>query len=246
MSQNTLNRFEWNAKRKFWHLAGCLIMLGIFQLWKDMNGPILNATLLLCFVWSLVGILVTIDIMRFYSPRQNEIIKGLPFYGKLMRPIEENHFNATTYYILAAAILTTAYECGWCRESTLVISLSVLGVADPAAAWIRYQLQKHGLGQERAFGLLAFLVSSVLVMWAVSRLFNDPLSLKCIVCIAGIVALVESYTKYWVTLVRPVTRRLQRHIVHHAAQWLLWLYPDDNLVIPVTVAILAGLLPLIL
>ncbi len=246
MSAESVDRFEWNAKRKVWHLAGCLIMLAIFYLWKDLNGPLVNPALLLCFVWSLVGILVAIDIMRFYSPRQNEIVKGLPFYGKLMRPVEENHFNATTYYILAAAILTTAYEFGFCRESTLVLSLGVLGVADPAAAFTRYQMQKYHLGQERAFGLLAFLLSSVLVIWGCSKIMNDPLSLHCILCIAGIVALIESYTKYWVLLAQPLTRWLQRHIVHRAVRWVLWLYPDDNLVIPVATAILAGLLPLIL
>jgi len=246
MQRNPETEFEWNPARKFWHLTGSLMMVGIFYLWKDLDGPVLNAVMLLSFVWTLVAIVVSIDIIRFYSPRHNDAIKALPFYGKLMRPIEENHFNATTYYILAAAILTTAYEIGWCRESTLVISLTVLGVADPAAAWTRYQFHKRGVSQARAFGLMAFVLSSVLVMWGVSAMLDARLSLKCILCIAGIVALIESYTKYWVTLARPLTRRIQRHIVHHAAQWLLWIYPDDNFVIPVAVAILAGLLPLIL
>lgn len=246
MKKNFETEYEWNAARKFWHLTGSMMMVGIFYLWKDLDGSVLNASVLMIFVWSLVAIVVTIDIVRFYSPRQNDSLKTLPFYGKLMRPIEENHFNATTYYILAAAILTTAYEIGWCRESTLVISLTVLGVADPAAAWTRYQFHKRGVSQARAFGLLAFVLSSILVMWGISNLLDARLSLQCILCIAGIVALIESYTKYWVTLVRPLTRRVQRHIVHHAAQWLLWIYPDDNFVIPVAVAILAGLLPLIL
>lgn len=245
MPYHTAHKFEWNAKRKAWHLGGCILMVYLFYTWKDLDGPVLNSTLLLGFVWSLVGIAVAIDITRFYSPRQNEALKKMPFYGNLMRPIEENHFNASTYYVLAAAILTTAYVFGWCRESTLVLSLSVLGVADPAAAWTRYQLQKRGLGQERAFGLLAFLLSSALVMWGVNWYLGDPLSLKCILCIAGIVALIESYTKYWVILVRPLTRQVQRHIAHHAARWIIWLYPDDNLVIPVAVAILAGLLPMV-
>lgn len=246
MSNDVDQKFEWNPGRKFWHLIGSFLMIGIFYSWKDLHGPVLNAVTLLLFVWSLAGTVVAIDIIRFYSPRQNKAIKELPFYGKLMRPIEENHFNATTYYILAAAILTTAYEIGWCRESTLVMSLLVVGVADPAAAWTRNRLQKWHLGQERAFGLLAFLLASILVMWGVSRLLDARLSLECILCIAAIVAVIESYTKYWVALARPVTRRVQRRLAHRAAQWLLQLYPDDNLVVPVAVAILAGLLPQIL
>jgi len=239
----SIDEYEWNANRKLWHLVGCVAMVATFYLWKDLNGTVLNAYVLLGFVWAEVGAAAAIDIMRFYSPRQNEIVKGLPFYGKLMRPIEENHFNATTYYLLAAAILTTSYQLGWCRESTLVISLVVLGVADPAAAWTRYQLQKHRLGHERKLGLLAFLISSALVIWAINEWLDARLSLKCILCIALIVAVIESYTKYWVVLVRPMTRRIQRHIIHHATEWLLWVYPDDNLVIPVAVAILTGLLP---
>ncbi len=243
MTNDFDQKFEWNPGRKLWHLLGSFLMVGIFYLWKDLNGPALNAVTLLVFVWSLVGITVAIDIIRFYSPRQNKALKGLPFYGKLMRPIEENHFNATTYYILASAILTTAYEIGWCRESTLVMSLLVVGVADPAAAWTRNRLQKWRLGQERAFGLLAFLLASILVMWGVSRLLDARLSLQCILCIAAIVAVIESYTKYWVTLARPLTRRVQGYLAHRAARWLLQLYPDDNFVVPVAVALLAGLLP---
>ena len=43
------------------------------------DGPLVNPALLLCFVWSLVGILIAIDIMRFI--RQNEIVRGCPSMG---------------------------------------------------------------------------------------------------------------------------------------------------------------------
>jgi dolichol kinase len=63
------------------------------------------------------------------------------------------------------------------------------------------------------------------------------------VCIGAIVALIESYTKYWVMLVRPITRRVQRRIAHQTTIWMFRFYPDDNLLIPLLVALLAGLLP---
>jgi dolichol kinase len=217
-------------------------MVVILYLWKDLKSPVFGPDFLVGLVWIETAIASSIDIIRFYSPRHNEAVKRLPFYGKLMRPIEENHFNATTYYLLAAAILTTAYRFGWCRETTLVLSIAVLGVADPAAAWARFQLNKHWPGQEKALGLLAFLASSFLVMWAISWWLKTNFSPKCLLCIGLIVALVESYTKYWVMFVRPITRRVQNLIAHQTTVWLFQLYPDDNLVIPLTVAILAGIL----
>ena len=243
MNSPTAGEYEWNGGRKLWHLVGCLVMLLIFYLWKDVRNPVYGPTVMVFFAWVETGIAASIDILRFYSPKRNANVQRLPFYGKLMRPIEEDHFNATTYYLLAAAILTTAYRFGWCRETTIALSIAVLGVADPAAAWVRYQIQKRGLGQERALGLLAFLCSSYLVMAAVSWRLGSDLSPKCLFCIGLIVALIESYTKYWVRLVRPVTRRVQKRIAHHTTLWLLRFYPDDNLVIPVAVAILAGILP---
>jgi dolichol kinase len=235
-------RYERNASRKLWHLVGCILMLVIFYLWKGLNGPFLNPRLILIFVWCEVAIIGGIDIIRFYRPDQNETIKLLPFYGKLMRQIEENHFNATTYYLLAAAILVTAWHFGQCQESTLVLSIAVLGFSDPAAAWTRYQFQKRGLGHEKTFGMLAFLLSSFLVMRLISWRMDTELSGRYLFCIGLIVAIVESYTKYWVGFVRPITRRVQKLVAHRATRWVMSLYPDDNLVIPLAVAALAGIL----
>jgi dolichol kinase len=238
-------KYEWNPARKLWHLFGCVAMILIFYLWKDLHGSFINQITLLLFVWTETTILVTIDIIRFYSPAQNDIIRRLPFYGKLMRPIEENHFNATTYYLLAAAILATAHYIGWCKEATLVLAIAVLGVSDPAAAWARYQLNKRAIGNEIAFGLIAFILSSLIVMWTITWWLQDDLSLKWILCIGIIVALVENYTKYCVALISPITSRLKKHIATPATLWLFSLYPDDNLLIPLATALLAGLLPLL-
>ncbi|HNR30848.1 MAG TPA: hypothetical protein PKI11_08150 [Candidatus Hydrogenedentes bacterium] len=238
--------YEWNGLRKLWHLFGCLLMVGIFYLWKDIRRPISGLDFLVIFGWAETAVAFSIDLMRFYSPRVNKVIRGLPFYGNLMRPIEHAHFNAMTYYLLAATILMTAYRVGWCREATLVMAIAVLGVADPAAAWTRYQMAKRGWGREQAVGLLAFFVSSVLVMWAISRRLQCPLHWDHILGIGFIVALVESYTKYWVHHLHPVTRRVQRKIFHRATVWLFRLYPDDNLLIPLTVAVMIGIVSLVM
>jgi dolichol kinase len=217
-------------------------MIAVFYLWKDLKSPVPGMDFLVLFAWVETAIAVSVDIIRFYVPSQNEALRRMPFYGKLMRSIEGNHFNGTTYYVLAAAILITAYWLGWCQETTLVISLAVLGVADPSAAWARHQFEKHRIGQERAVGLLAFLASSFLAMWTISWWMESELSARCLLCIGVIVALVETYTTYGVALVRPLTRRFQKRIAHQSTLWLFRLYPDDNLLIPLMVAILAGVL----
>lgn len=237
--------YEWNGRRKLWHLVGCLLMVSIYYAWKDIRRPVSGLDVLVAFAWVETAIAFTIDLLRCYSPRMNRVVAGLPFYGGLMRAIEKNHFNASTYYLVAASILITVHRIGWCREATLVMSLMVLGVADPAAAWTRYQLAKRGFGQERILGLLAFFVSSFLVLWGISWQIECPLHWEHIVAIGLIVALVESYTKYWVQAVHPVTRRVQRVIFHKATVWLFRLYPDDNLLIPLTTAFLIGAFSLI-
>lgn len=233
--------YEWNALRKLWHLCGCLLMIAVFYLWKDFHRPVNGLDVLVGFGWAMTAVAFSIDLMRFYSPRLNRAVASLPVYGNMMRSVEHNHFNATTYYLFAASILVTACRFGWCQEATLIMSLAVLGVADPAAAWVRYQLAKRGLGNERAFGLLAFFLASFLVLWFVSERLECHLHLEYILAIGLIVALVESYTKYWVHVLHPVTRRFQKLVFHRATVWLFRLYPDDNLLIPLLVALLIGI-----
>jgi len=235
--------YEWNAMRKLWHFAGCLLMIAIFYLWKDLNGVIPGADIMVIFAWAETAIALGIDLIRFYSPRSNEAVARLPFYGKLMRRVEKNHFNATTYYLLAAAILATLYRFGLCRESTLVASIMVLGVADPAAAWTRHRLARRGIEYARVYGAFSFVIASFFTLWIVSWALHGPFAPEHLLVIGLVVAIVESYTKYWVLLLHPVTRRVQRLIAHKTTVWLFRFYPDDNLLIPLTVALLMGLLP---
>ncbi len=234
--------YEWNAMRKLWHLLGCILMVVIFLLWKDVRRPVYGPDIMVGLVWVETALAFAIDLVRFYSPRHNEAVKSLPFYGKLMRTVEVDHFNASTYYLLAAAILCTSYRLGGCREATVIMAILVLGVADPAAAWTRFQLRRRNLGYERVWGLLAFIASSFLIMWAISAWMDWDFSSKCLLATGLLVALIESYTKYWVIWAHPLTVRVQRAIAHHSTVWLFRFYPDDNLLIPLTVAMFVGML----
>jgi dolichol kinase len=235
--------YDWNARRKLWHGAGCLLMVAIFYLWKDVTWPMSGGNMLVCFAWAEAALALGIDVVRFQSPRQHRALKRLPFYGKLMRPIEGNHFNATTYCSLAGAILITAWRLGWCAEATVVFSLAVLAISDPAASWTRHQLEKRGWGREKALGFLTFFASSFLVMCGINWWLGSGVAPGALLFIGFIVALVESYTAHGVALVRPLTTYFHSRIARRTAFWLSRFYPDDNLLIPLTVAFLASILP---
>lgn len=235
-------RYDWNGKRKLWHVAGCLLMIGLFWVWKDLRDPFSGPNALLFFAWMESAIAISVDILRFRSPRHQQRLMELPFYGKMLRPVEKTHFNATTYFMLSAAILVTLFRMGWCAQSTLVLALIVLGVADPAASWTRHILEKTRIGWEKTFGFAAFVLTGFLTMWAVGWGLGFHLPLGRIFWISAFAGFVESYTAYFVALVEPLTLRFHSQLTHDAVVWLMRVYPDDNLMIPLTVAALAGIL----
>jgi len=243
MVPQTLEEKKWQIARKIWHFFGSMLMIAIFYLWRDIKQPIKGADFLLIFSWFELFLLGGVDLLRFYIPRYNQSVKRLFFYGKIMRDYEERDFNASTYAILAAVILITIYWFGWCRESTLVMSILVFGIADPIAAFVRETSQEKNWQQERVLGLVTFLVASFLVMWLVSWLTKTRLTWQCLLVTSAIVALMETYTKYLVVVVRPITRQVQNLIRHRTTLWLLHFWPDDNLFAPLAVAVLIGVLP---
>lgn len=234
--------YEWNSWRKLWHFGGCLLMIVIYFLWKDLaffGGRLSGVAVLVALAWWETALCLAIDVLCFYFPAYRKRKEQLPGFGKIMRAHEADGFNASTYYLLASAILITFCRLGWCRDEILIMALLVLGASDPAAAWVRWQFFKRSWPNERIWGLLAFIASSYLAILLVNYFGADKLTLRQIFCIGAGVAMVETYTKNWVAFVRPLTRRAQNAIRHRAIEWTFKFYPDDNLVIPLLVAGLA-------
>ncbi len=238
--------YEWNALRKIWHLFGCLSIIVAFYLWLDLPeifGQKIDGILVfVVFAWTETFLSASIDLLRLNYPYYQKIIKKLPFFGSQMRTHEETKFNASTYYLFASAILITSFYFGKCSESGLVTAIMVLGLADPAAAWVRFQLCKRKIGQERTFGLLAFVLMSALVMYFTSWFLKSNLSLNCIICVSILVAIIETYTKNSLNAIQPLIVRIQKFIKgnfsSYISQQLLRFYLDDNLVIPLVCAFL--------
>jgi len=232
--------YEWNTGRKIWHCGGSLLMITIFYLgynlpemiWPKISGLMF----LMIFAWTETLMTMIIDIIRFYYPEQNQAIKRWFLWGSWMSRHEHTKFNSATYYLLAAAILITGYYLGWFSELVLVMAIAVVGFADPISALVRYQRQQKGLGREKLWGLIAYFITSVLVMIAVKWLLQGQLSLNCILCLGAIAAVVESYTMEGVVMVRPLTIRFQNAVRHWIIEWLFRFFPDDNFAVPIAIA----------
>jgi dolichol kinase len=192
--------------------------------------------------WLAAAGAVAIDIVRFSSPKNKTALESHPVYGSMLRQEERHHFNASTYMVLSSAILVTFWRFGLCREATLVVSVAMLGTADPAAAWVRHMVARRGVGGARAFGVLGFSLAGVAVMWPLCRWLGVPLDLPRVTVTVLLVGLLEAHAGWGVRLLVPLTERVRGSASPKAAEWMRRLYPDDNLLIPLAVAGLMELL----
>jgi len=231
-------RYDWNVLRKLWHVSGCCIILGLFYLWKDVKGPVTGQNVLFAVGWLAGAGAIAIDIVRFSSPKNKSALEAHPIYGKMLRPLERHHFNASTYMVLAAVILMTLWRFGLCHDVTFMVSIAVLGVADPAAAGVRYLVSRWGLGGAKAYGVCAFVVSGTAVMGLLCHWQGTRLGVLPMGGIALVVGLLEAHTGWGVRLISPITERIRGGFPRRAAHWLRRFYPDDNLVIPLATALL--------
>jgi dolichol kinase len=230
---------EWNSKRKLWHATGCLVMAYAFYEWKDVSEPVHGPTVLLGLAATLTTMLVTIDFVRLAFPRVNENVRLLPFFGTIIRDVERDHFNASTYCFLAATLLVTAYRLGWNNPYAIVSALTVLALADPAAAYARRLIRHAGPRASRLFGCLVFVAIAFLILHTTKAFMHASPSVAHLLTVAIAAALVEAYTYNAVRLLHPLTRRACAHLAPHPfLAWITRLYPDDNLTIPLLVGLL--------
>ena len=241
MTANPEEEYDWNPLRKLWHISGCLVALVLFYQWKDVGGPFHGPDVMLVLGWLAAAGAAGIDILRFISPKNRAALEAHPVYGGMLRPGERQHFNASTYLVLGAATLVTLWRFGLCRDVTLMVSIAVLGVADPAASGVRHMLARRGARGVKAYGLAAFVMAAVVVMGLLCRWQGVSLGLPRMLGMGLLVGLLEAHTGLGVRLLAPVTRRVQGSVSPDTADWLRRVYPDDNLFIPLAMAALMEL-----
>ena len=217
-------------------------MIAVFFLGRDdwrLGGVTVGGLgFLVGFAWLETALIITIDILRYYSPRQRAAIRALPLFGKWLRKHEEESFNSATYFVLASAILITAVNFGQCRATILVSAILVLGLADPTAALIRHQLEKRRWQNHKIYGLLGFALVTGAIIALMNR-FDSKLDGNAIFIIATVTALVETYTPPLVIMLRPLTSQLAKAFRRRPTELFFKLYLDDNITIPLLVWLLS-------
>ncbi len=237
---------EFNWQRKIWHASGSLLMIAIFFLWQGQwywkNWSLAGNDILMAFAWLETLLCVGVDIIRYHSEKQREAIRRIPLFGKWIRKHEERGFNTSSYFVLSSALLITAYRLGYGSQQMLIAAILVLGLADPLAALARYWLSHVSKTARRLTGLTVFALACTLVIFGVREGLNLRINWPEMLLISLLCALIETYTPSIVKLVRPLTRKVQRPLLAGPAEMLTKLYPDDNLLIPLVIWLLAFLL----
>ena len=222
------------------------MMLAVFYLWqgvRDILGlPVNPLAMLVGIAWMMTAVFLLMDLIRHRNPLYNAWFINSSAFRPILRKHEHQGFNASTYYLLGASLLMTGVWLKLIKEPVLVMAILVLGLADPAAALARYCLSRWGVNSSRGLGLLVFAAVSYLVMSRTVEFLGSRLDAGSIYIIGATVALTETYAKHWVSWLSPLTLRLRRCFAGPVADSLERFYPDDNLLVPLVIGLMAFIL----
>lgn len=230
-----------NPWRKFWHVIGCALIVFLFHLLRGVRGPVAGPDLLMGVAWVETVAAFLMEAARFRSPREEEAIERLPFVRWVLRGEERAHVNASTWLMLAVALLATGYRFGLLGSAAVTGALAVTALADPAASLARHAVRGRFPEWTRIAGLAAFFVCAAAALAATGAAMGKPFAPWTLAAAALAGAWAESDL---LRLAGWALARLRRMPAPHPAVtgWLRRVYPDDNLYIPVVVGAVLGLI----
>jgi dolichol kinase len=188
-----------NYTRSLFHVTSAAVAVVIIELTKN---PL--AIFFVALAWGLSA--WTAETLRRVSPGVNARLMRL--FGPVAHPHETHRVNSSTWYATALVFLSATQSLVLCA-----LGVAVLGLGDPAAAWVgrRYGRIKlmHGRSLE---GSLAFVAVAMVACFAVLLGFHGAMSLSAMAVVAASAAVAGA-------LAELVSKRL-----------------DDNFTIPVSAA----------
>lgn len=150
-----------NLRRAGFHMTSAIAgLVATLVLFDTPRLPFAAATL--------AAIAWTLEILRRRSARLNTTLMG--FFGRIARPGEFERVNSGTWYLTALVVLTLTFSPLLC-----VVSVAVLGFADPAAALVGRRIGRTPLRHGRTLeGTLAFAVVGTAAAMLVMTLLPTP------------------------------------------------------------------------
>jgi len=141
--------------RKMVHLATLIIPVGYALTSEE--------TAILCLVPFFIALLV-VDLLRHFHSGTASLFQKY-FFGRVLREEEKSAFMGSTYFIFSTILTILLFP-----KSIAIASLFILILSDTAAA-----LTGKGIGKVKVFGKtvegsMAFLITSLLIVWIYPRL----------------------------------------------------------------------------
>ncbi len=152
-------------KRKMVHLATLIVPIGYALTSED--------TVLLFLVPFFLALL-SVDLLRHYHPGMASLFRKY-FFGRVLREEEKPTFMGSTYFIFSMLLSILLFP-----KAIAIASILILILSDTAAALIG-----KGIGRVKIFGKtlegsLAFLITSLLIVWSYPHLGRFPGSLAAL------------------------------------------------------------------
>ncbi len=153
-------------KRKIVHLATLIVPLGYALTSEE--------TVILFLVPFFLALLLA-DLLRHFHPGMASLFRKY-FFGRVLREEEKPAFMGATYFIFSTILTILLFP-----QSIAIASILILIVSDTAAALIG-----KGMGRVKIFGKktlegsMAFLITSLLIVWTYPHLGRLPGSLAAL------------------------------------------------------------------
>jgi dolichol kinase len=139
--------------RKAFHAFNAVFIASVIELLEPSRGIAvagLSALVLTAFM---------LDALRFSNPRTNELF--FRAFGKLASPREARRIASSTWYMVGILAVVALFP----RE-VAISAILVLGLCDPAAAWVGRRLGRRSFLGGTLEGSLAFFAVGVVILAA--------------------------------------------------------------------------------
>lgn len=137
-------------RRKAVHLATLIIPIGY---------GLISQTAILTFLIPFFLLYLAVDLLRHFHPGLATLFKKY-FFGRVLRDEEERRLMGSTYFLFASILTILLFP-----KTIAIVSLLILILSDTAAALVGKGMGRRRLFRKTVEGTLAFLVSSLMIVW---------------------------------------------------------------------------------
>ncbi len=142
-------------KRKIVHLATLIIPIG-YALTSEEIVLLFLLPFFLCYLF--------IDLLRHFHSGMASLFKKY-FFGRVLREEEKRNLMGSTYFLFSSLLTILLFP-----KSIAIVSLLILTLSDTAGALVGKWIGKVRIFRKTLEGSMAFLLSSLVIVWSYPQL----------------------------------------------------------------------------